>query len=120
MNEIEAKINSKNPVLIGQIIARVVEAIRKNYKNNLKQVPEYQYLTEKCVVSSRDVSTVAGRAIIELVESDVLPCKTVLDDFISKIFGNGYMKILLKNNFYFLFVIVATFLASFMCCTICF
>lgn len=93
MNEIEAKIKSKNPVLIAQVIAQLVEAIRKNYKNDLKQVPEYQYLTEKCVVSCREISTVAARAVIELVESDVLPCKVVLDDFISKIFGNGYMKI---------------------------
>lgn len=94
MNEIEAKINSKNPVLIGQVISRLLETIRKKYKNDLKQVPEYQYLSEKCVVKCRDISTVAARAVVELVKSNDLPYKAVLDDFISKIFGNGYLSAL--------------------------
>lgn len=103
MNEIEAKINSKNPVLIGQVIGRLIEAIRKNYKNDLKQVPEYKYLTEKCVVQRRSISIVASRAVVELVETNVLPLKAVLDDIISNIFGNGYMYITNQYNYTIIF-----------------
>lgn len=89
MNEIETKLNSKNPVLIGQVIARLVDAIRKNYKSELKQVPEYKYLSEKCVVDCKAISAVASKAIVQLVELNVLPLSAVIEDFISKIFGNG-------------------------------
>lgn len=91
MNEIEAKLNSKNPVLIGQVIARLIDAIRKNYKNDLKQAPEYKYLCEKCVVDCKAINAVASKAIVQLVELNVLPLNAIIEDFISKIFGSGYV-----------------------------
>lgn len=90
MNEIETKINSRNPVLIGQVISRLLEAIAKKYNNDLKQVPEYEYLSKKCTVDDKCISSVASRAVITLVETKVLSCKSVLDDFIAKIYENGF------------------------------
>lgn len=90
MNDLEIKINSQNPVLIGQIVAKLVDTIRKNYKNDLKQVPEYTYLSDKCIVKSKRISAVASRGIISLVETNDLPCQAILEDFVSRIYGNGY------------------------------
>lgn len=92
MNEIEAKLNSRNPVLVGQVIFRLVEAIRKNYKNDLQQVPEYKYLSEKCLSKFNDINVVASKAIVYLVELNILPLKNVMNDFISKIYGSGYIQ----------------------------
>lgn len=91
MNEIEAKLGSKNPVLIGQVIVRLMNAIEKNIKNDLKQIAEYKYLSDKCTVDCKGISVVASKAVVQLVERNILPLKVVMDDFISKIFGNGYL-----------------------------
>lgn len=90
MNELEVKLNSNNPVLISQVISKLAEAIRKNYKDELKQVQEYKYLSDLCFSSTLNRSLVASDALANLVEMNVLPLKVVVKDFMAKIYGEGY------------------------------
>lgn len=86
MNEIDIKINSGNPVLIAQVISKLVDTILERNDEekevDVRRTPEYKYLEQKCAAKDPYVNTVACMGIVKLVENTVITFKPTITNFI--------------------------------------
>jgi hypothetical protein len=84
MEVLDSKLNSGTPVLISQIISKLVESIKSKRVNDLLEIAEYKFLKEKCLNGDCAVNVVAASAILSLAR-DGSPSlvKNMITDFVT-------------------------------------
>jgi hypothetical protein len=101
MEVLDSKLNSGTPVLISQIISKLVESIKSKRVNDLLEIAEYKFLKEKCLNGDCAVNVVAASAILSLAR-DGSPSlvKNMITDFVTIITTTKYSSnvTLLINN----------------------
>ncbi|KAG7204192.1 hypothetical protein KM043_002028 [Ampulex compressa] len=89
MEEIQYKLNSKNPVLISHAISKLFDTIKekanRTKKDNVSKIPEFQLLLSKCDDENSTLSISCSQALITLIENNLWDIPHALSVFTSSI-----------------------------------